>query len=115
VRVGVLEGRHEAAAVLVEREGDGLTTDEVNRPYPGVPSPGPGDYVLTPPDFAPGQQSGERDARPFLLGEVDRFEPGPPPALDLITSRGKQEASPMCDTAHEPLPNLLPGALRIRR
>lgn len=87
VRAGVLEGRHEAAAVLVEREGDGLTTDEVNRPYPGVPSPGPGDYVPTPPDFAPGQQSGEGDARPFLLGEVDRFDPGPPPALDSETYR----------------------------
>ncbi len=76
----VLAGRRAAAAVLAERTGDGLTTSQVNTPFPGVASPGPGDYVPTPPERAPGQQAGEGDATPFLLGRVDRFDPGPPPA-----------------------------------
>lgn len=75
-------GRAEATAVLKERQGDGLTTAEINRPYAPSGTLAVGEYRPTPPDFAAGQQSGEGDARPFLLTSTDQFDPGPPPLLD---------------------------------
>ena len=78
-------GRAQAASVLAERQGDGLTTAEVNRPYAPPATLAPGDYRPTPPDFASGQQAGEGDARPFLLTSTGQFDPGPPPLLDSPT------------------------------
>lgn len=78
-------GRAEATAVLEERQGDGLTTAEINRPYATPVALAPGEYRPTPPDLAPGQQSGEGDARPFFLTSTDQFDPGPPPPLDSPT------------------------------
>lgn len=71
-------GRRAARQVLAEREGDGLTVDEVNRPF-RLPPPAPGVYRTT---GAPAQQAGQGDARPFLLTSTAEVVPAPPPALD---------------------------------
>ncbi len=72
---GLADGRREAAAVLAERAGDGLTVAEVNRPYTPKPA-APGTYRPTPPDLLPGQQAGQGDAKPLLLTALP--DPGPP-------------------------------------
>ncbi|GIG69446.1 vanadium-dependent haloperoxidase [Phytomonospora endophytica] len=80
-RRGTAAGRAEARSLLTGRAGDGLDPASVNAPYTPDP-PTPGRWQPTPPAFGPGQQSGTRHARPFLLGRADRFRPPPPPALD---------------------------------
>ncbi|GLZ80655.1 hypothetical protein Afil01_54620 [Actinorhabdospora filicis] len=77
---GVTAGREEAQALLGERAGDGLDPASVNPPYDAGPA-APGVWQPTPPSYTPGQQSGTRFARPFLLPTADAFRPGPPPAL----------------------------------
>ena len=79
-REGIAAGREEAAALLAEREGDGLDPASVNAPFtPDAPASGV--WQPTPPAFGPAQQAGTRYARPFLLPSADRFRPLPPPPL----------------------------------
>jgi hypothetical protein len=63
--------------VLAERAGDGLDTASVDRSW-SVPTAAPGVYQLT---GGPAVRAGLADARPFLLGSNDTFDPGPPPPL----------------------------------
>jgi hypothetical protein len=81
VRSGVQAGQHAAAAVLAERAGDGLDPASVNRPFQ-TPAPAPGIWQPTPPAFATAVQAGQGDGRTFLLGDVHRYDPGPPPPLN---------------------------------
>ncbi len=67
-------GRQEAAAVLAERAGDGLTVEQLNRPVV-LPPPAPGVYRATGGLPA---QAGQGDARPFLLSRAGEVDPGPP-------------------------------------
>ena len=70
-------GHREAAAVLAERAGDGLTAAQLNRPVT-LPAPGPGVYRAT---GEPPAQGGQGDARPFLLRSTGEVAVTPPPAL----------------------------------
>jgi hypothetical protein len=81
---GIAAGAAQAAATLAARDGDGLDTASVNRPW-SPPPPGPGIWQPTPPTFAPAVRAGLPDARAFLLTSNDQFRPGPPPALDSPT------------------------------
>ncbi|MDT0345882.1 vanadium-dependent haloperoxidase [Streptomyces litchfieldiae] len=76
---GLAAGRAEAAALLADREGDGLDPVSVNSPFP-TPDPAPGVWQPTPPAYGPGLQSGNRFARPFLLASADQYRLEPPPA-----------------------------------
>jgi hypothetical protein len=81
---GVAAGRHEAAKVLAERNGDGLDTASVNAAWT-PPAAAPGVYQLTPPTYGPVVRAGLGKARSFLLAQNDQFRPGAPPALDSST------------------------------
>jgi hypothetical protein len=81
---GIAAGKHEAAKVLAERNGDGLDTASVNAPWTSPPA-APGVYQLTPPTFGPAVRAGLGKARSFLLVHNDQFRPGAPPALDSST------------------------------
>lgn len=83
---GAAAGHRAADAVLRERQGDGLTSAQVNAPYV-PPAPAPGVYRATPPELAPAGQAGEGAARPFLLRATDQFDPGPPAPLGSQTYR----------------------------
>ena len=74
---GVAAGRAAAAAVLAERQGDGLTPAEVNAPYTPPPA-AVGVWRPTPDAYAPAVQSGQGRARPFLLQSTSQFRPPPP-------------------------------------
>jgi hypothetical protein len=78
--LGIATGRHEAAVVLAERDGDGLDTASVNVPWT-PPAAAPGVYQLTPPTFGPVVRAGIPSARSFLLHANDELRPGPPPSL----------------------------------
>jgi hypothetical protein len=82
-RAGVRAGQRAAAKTLAWREGDGLDLASVNIPFT-PPTPGPGDWELTPP-FGAVVQAGLPDARPVLLGKADRFRAPAPPALGSET------------------------------
>ncbi len=77
---GVTVGAREALALLAERTDDRLDPDSVDAPFP-APTPAPGVWQPTPPDFIPAVQAGGRYGRPFLLHRGDQFRPPPPPAL----------------------------------
>ncbi len=77
---GIAAGAKQATAVLAERQGDGLDTASLDIPFT-PPPPGPGVWQPTPPTFAPAIRAGQGNARTFLLGAADRFDPGPPPSL----------------------------------
>jgi len=79
---GRAAGSREAAAVLAERRGDGLAVEQVDRPY-SPPSPSPGTYRPTPPDFAPARQAGQGDGTPFLVTSLP--DPGPPAGVGTAT------------------------------
>jgi hypothetical protein len=81
---GIAEAKQQAAAVLNEREGDGLDTASVDIPFT-PPPPAPGVWQPTPPTFAPAVRAGEGNARTFLLTTNDQFDPGPPPSLSSPT------------------------------
>jgi hypothetical protein len=78
---GIEAGHREAARALAERAGDGLDQASVNAPWTPPPA-GPGIWQPTPPGFGPAVRAGLGKARSFLLGDNDRFRPGPPPALE---------------------------------
>ncbi|GGM16723.1 MULTISPECIES: vanadium-dependent haloperoxidase [Micromonospora] len=77
---GIAAGQAQARSLLAQRTGDGLDPASVNPAYP-TPEPRPGIWQPTPPSFGTAQQAGNRLATPFLLDRVDRYRPGPPPAL----------------------------------
>src|SRR5260370_28905859 len=74
---GVTVGQKIAAEILSFRSTDGAN---VTLP-PYIPGNQPGDYQLTPPNFAPADFIHLRQVSPFALARADEFRPGPPPRL----------------------------------
>jgi membrane-associated phospholipid phosphatase len=74
---GIAIGRIVAAHIVALRARDGIfpTSD----PY--VSTGEPGNYQLTPPNFAPAQFTQWSKIAPWALSSVGQFRPGPPPAL----------------------------------
>jgi hypothetical protein len=81
---GIAAGQQQAAAVLAQRQGDGLDTASVDTPFT-PPAPGPGVWQPTPPAFAPALRAGEGNAKSFLLEVDNQFDPGPPPSVTSQT------------------------------
>src|SRR2546423_1374377 len=78
---GIAVGRAVAGQLLAERSADGP-----NAPPPlYLPGSQPGDYQLTPPNFAPADFTQWPKVTPFALERADEFRPGPPPALTSAT------------------------------
>jgi hypothetical protein len=80
---GVAVGQAVAAKLLAARSADGANVT----PPRYVPGNQPGDYQLTPPNFAPADFTQWPQVTPFALEQANQFRPGPPPALisDLYT------------------------------
>jgi membrane-associated phospholipid phosphatase len=76
-REGMRAGERAAARMLVARADDGSGVT----PPPYVPGTDPGDYQLTPPNFAPAVFTHWAHVTPFVLRRADQFRPGPPPPL----------------------------------
>src|SRR5467141_263196 len=74
---GVAVGQAVAGQLLAARSTDGANVT----PPPYVPGNQPGDYQLTPPNFAPADFTQWPQVTPFALQQPDEFRPGPPPAL----------------------------------
>jgi hypothetical protein len=74
---GISIGKIVAAHVLSLRAHD--ADDPTPAPY--VPSGEPGNYQLTPPNFAPAQFTQWAKIAPWALSSASQFRPGPPPAL----------------------------------
>ncbi len=74
---GAAVGQAVAAQLLAARSADGANVT----PPPYVPGAQPGDYQLTPPNFAPADFTQWPQVTPFALARADVFRPGPPPAL----------------------------------
>ncbi len=74
---GIEVGEAVAAATLALRSGDGSAAT----PPPFVPNTQPGDYQLTPPNFAPADFIQWPQVTPFALAHANEFRPGPPPHL----------------------------------
>ena len=77
VRAGVRFGERMAHAVLAGRAHDGASAT----PPAFMPQPGPGEYQLTPPAFAPAGFTQTAHVTPFVLRSARQFRPAPPPAL----------------------------------
>ena len=77
IRRGVRVGEEAASTILANRSNDGATST----PPTFVPQPGPGNYQLTPPAFAPAGFTQTRHVKPFVLNAPSQFRPPPPPAL----------------------------------
>lgn len=59
--------------------------DEANiTPPPYVPETQPGDYQLTPPNFAPADFTQWAQVTPFALTRADQFRPDSPPELSSV-------------------------------
>ena len=78
---GIAVGQAVASQLLAARGADGAN---VTLP-PYVPGTQPGDYQLTPPNFAPADFIQWPKVTPFALERADEFRPGPPPALTSAT------------------------------
>ena len=74
---GVAVGQAVAAKLLAIRASDGANVT----PPAFVAGTEPGDYQLTPPNFAPADFIQWSQVIPFALQRADQFRPGPPPAL----------------------------------
>ena len=74
---GLAVGEAVAAKLLAVRANDGANI--TSPPY--VPGTQPGDYQLTPPNFAPADFTQWPQVTPFALARAEQFRPGPPPAL----------------------------------
>src|SRR6201993_4133016 len=74
---GVVVGQAVAGQLLAARSADGANVT----PPPYVPGTQPGDYQLTPPNFAPADFTQWPQVTPFALARADEFRPGPPPQL----------------------------------
>jgi membrane-associated phospholipid phosphatase len=78
---GIAVGQAVAGQLLAARSADG---SNVTLP-PYVPGTQPGDYQLTPPNFAPADFIQWPQVTPFAIARADEFRPGPPPALTSAT------------------------------
>src|SRR5882724_11539314 len=74
---GLAVGQAVAAQLLAARGSDGANVT----PPSYIPGTQPGDYQLTPPNFAPADFTQWPQVTPFALERADQFRPGPPPAL----------------------------------
>ena len=74
---GIAVGQAVAAQILSLRSNDGSSVP----PPPFVPGNQPGDYQLTPPNFAAADFTQWPRVTPFALARADQFRPGPPPEL----------------------------------
>ncbi len=79
---GIAIGQAAAAAILALRSTDGS-----NLIVPYAPGTNPGDYQLTPPNFAPAVLPGWGQVTPFALASGSQFRPDPPRFLDLTSAR----------------------------
>jgi hypothetical protein len=77
VQRGLGVGEQAANAILATRANDGATAT----PPVFVPQPGPGQYQLTPPAFAPAGFTETGHVTPFVLKSQSQFRPPAPPAL----------------------------------
>lgn len=81
---GIRIGWVAANQLIRMRSGDGLTTPiGTTSTFPTLPA-GPGVWRLTPPFAAP-QTPWVANVKPFILDNVDRLLPPPPPALTSST------------------------------
>src|SRR6266480_1291674 len=78
---GIAVGRAVAGQLLAARSADGANVT----PPLYLPGSQPGDYQLTPPNFAPADFTQWPKVTPFALERADEFRPGPPPALTSAT------------------------------
>jgi PAP2 superfamily protein len=78
---GVAVGQAVASQLLAARSADGANVT----PPLYVPGTQPGDYQLTPPNFAPADFTQWPHVTPFALPRADEFRPGPPPPLTSAT------------------------------
>ena len=74
---GIRFGDEVATAVLAARSRDGATAT----PPVFTPLTGPGEYRLTPPNFAPAGFTQTQFVTPFVLRSAIQFRPAPPPPL----------------------------------
>ncbi|HJX90757.1 MAG TPA: vanadium-dependent haloperoxidase [Pyrinomonadaceae bacterium] len=74
---GVAVGQAVASQLLAARSADGANVI----PPPYVPGNQPGDYQLTPPNFAPADFTQWPQVTPFALEQANEFRPGPPPTV----------------------------------
>src|SRR5260370_15124473 len=74
---GIAVGQAVAGQLLAARSADGANVT----PPPYVPGTQPGDYQLTPPNFAAADFTQWPQVTPFAFELADAFRPGPPPAL----------------------------------
>src|SRR6266576_3806747 len=74
---GIAVGQAVDGQLLAARSADGANVT----PPPYVPGTQPGDYQLTPPNFAPADFTQWPQVTPFALEQANEFRPGPPPAL----------------------------------
>jgi membrane-associated phospholipid phosphatase len=74
---GVRLGEQVASELLAIRANDGSSVT----PPRFVPGSGPGDYQLTPPNFAAAVFTNWGQVTPFVLDCGDQFRPAPPPPL----------------------------------
>jgi hypothetical protein len=74
---GIAVGQAVATQLLAARGTDGANIT----PPPYVPGTAPGDYQLTPPNFAPADFTQWPHVTPFALKRADEFRPAAPPAL----------------------------------
>jgi PAP2 superfamily len=77
VQRGIRVGERVADAILAARANDGANL----APTPYMPQPGPGEYQLTPPSFAPAAFTQTAHVTPFALTSASQFRPPAPPAL----------------------------------
>jgi hypothetical protein len=74
---GIQVGQAIAARLIAARSDDGST----NTPNPFMPGNQPGNYMPTPPKFAPPVFPDWKNVTPFVLNNAAQFRPEPPPAL----------------------------------
>lgn len=77
VQRGIKVGENAAQRILRARVGDGASAASA----PFTPLPGPGQYQLTPPAFAPAGFTQTAHVKPFVLAAANQFRPPAPPAL----------------------------------
>ena len=78
---GISVGQAVAAQILAARSADGANVT----PPSYVPGIQPGDYQLTPPNFAAADFTQWPQVTPFALSRADEFRPGPPPTVTSAT------------------------------
>src|SRR5579864_7378757 len=78
---GIAVGQAVASQILAARTADGANVI----PPQYVPGTQPGDYQLTPPNFAQPDFTQWPKVTPFALQRANEFRPGPPPALTSTT------------------------------